>query len=155
MSSTVVERAQDRQRPGPDPVAIRRVVAGGALLAVAGHLAVTALAPGVATLLMMLMAAACLPCALHLWAHGDRRAWWGLGAGAGLMVVVHSVLMAGHAHGGDTSTATAAADVHALMWALTWLETAVAAVCLVAPAADTPASATASTTPTRPTWETR
>lgn len=155
MSTTVVEREQGRPRPGPDPVVIRRGVAGGALLAAAGHLAAAALAPGVGTIVMMLMAAACLPCALHLWAHGDRRAWWGLGAGAGLMVVVHSVLMAGHAHGGAATTATAAADLHALMWALTWLETAVAAVCLVAPAADTPASATASTTPTRPTWETR
>lgn len=166
MSTTVVEREQGRRRPGPDPAVIRRGVAGGALLAVAGHLAVAALAPGAGTVVMLLMAAACLPCALHLWAHGDRRTWWGLGACAGLMVVVHSVLMAGHAHGGVAPVGAAAADVHALMWALTWLETAVAAVCLVAPAADTADTAdtadpttdsptTSSAAPTRPTWETR
>ncbi|WZH51234.1 MAG: hypothetical protein PIR53_14565 [Nocardioides alkalitolerans] len=152
MSTTVVERPQDRQRPGPDPVAIRRVAAGGALLAAAGHLGVAAVAPGAGTLVMLLMAAACLPCALHLWTHGDRRTWWTLGACAGLMVLVHSVLMAGHAHGGHDPAAVGAgaATAHALMWALTWLETAVAAVCLVAPAAD--AGTTTSTRST--TWET-
>ncbi|WP_447644509.1 hypothetical protein [Nocardioides zeae] len=153
MSTTVVEREPGRQRPGPDPAVIRRGVAGGALLAAAGHVAVAALAPGVGTIAMLLMAAACVPCALHLRTHGDRRTWWGLGAGAGLMVVVHSVLMAGHAHGGAGPAAAAAVDVHALMWALTWLETAVAAVCLVAPAADSPTPASAA--PTRPTWENR
>lgn len=63
--------------------------------------------------LMVALAAVCLPCALHIWRHGHVRSLHKVTASAVAMVAVHAVLLIGAGHGGHvhgSSTAAAPAD---------------------------------------------
>jgi hypothetical protein len=59
--------------------------------------------PGL-TVVFEVMAAACVPCAVHVWRHDSTRALFLMGVTAAAMVLVHLVLMA-PAHGGHGSLA--------------------------------------------------
>ena len=89
--------------------------------------------------LMVLLAAICVPCAVHIWRHGAVRPLRQVAGAAVLMVAVHSVLLlgaggAGHAHGGGpASSASPAAGAGPLLLVIGLeLGTALLAATLVA-----------------------
>lgn len=63
------------------------------------HLLTAVAHPGTVRLLMFALTPVCLVCAVHLWRGGAGLATWCFAlAMAGAMVLVHLLLMAGHAH---------------------------------------------------------
>ncbi|HEX7309395.1 hypothetical protein [Lentzea sp.] len=121
-------------------MATREVVRRGtAVLAGAGALAHLVSALSTSDLLLGVMGALCLPCAVHLWKHDDRRTLALVAFGAIGMVAAHLHLLApsatAHRHGVAAQPTTHVHDP-ALLVLLVALECAVVAgVWWVAPTA--------------------
>ncbi|MGY1631100.1 hypothetical protein ACI784_05235 [Geodermatophilus sp. SYSU D01186] len=110
-----------------------RTVRGAAAAAALGSAAVHVLAlatgapPSSAQVLVLLgMAMACLPCAVHLALLPRRRAWVQAAAVSAAMVGAHPLVAAGHAHhgtagGGAVGVAMVAVPALGLVLALTGL----------------------------------
>ncbi|MQA35129.1 hypothetical protein [Modestobacter roseus] len=88
----------------PRAVALGRVAAGLAAASAAVHLLLVDGSLG--SLVMVAMAAACLPCAWHLWRSPTGSVWRFTAGVDAAMLVLHAQLMGGspvHAHHGGTS----------------------------------------------------
>jgi hypothetical protein len=84
-------------------VALGRVAALAAVASAAVHLALLD-ASSLASLLMVAMAAVCLPCAWHLWRSPTAAVWRMTATVDAVMLVVHAQMLGdrapAHAHGG-------------------------------------------------------
>ena len=95
----------------PRAVVLGRVAAALAACSAAVHLLLLDTAE-LGSLLMVLMALACLPCAWHLWRHPTLAVWGTTAVVDATMLLLHAQMLAGvthHAHGAASATGT-------LMW---------------------------------------
>jgi hypothetical protein len=82
----------------PRAPALGRVAAALALASAAVHLALLD-ATSLGSLLMVAMAAVCLPCAWHLWRSPTAPVWGMTAAVDGVMLVVHAQMLGGASTG--------------------------------------------------------
>ena len=98
----------------PRAVALGRVAAVLALASAAVHLLLLD-ASSLDSLVMVLMAAACLPCAWHLWRSPSASVWRVTALVDGAMLVLHAQMLGGSA-GGSMASMHHADSPGGLMW---------------------------------------